>query len=174
MFIVFAGLPGTGKSTIAQNLAERLKAIYLRVDSIEQAIRSSGILPPKADIGPAGYMAVCRVAVDNLRLGHSVIADSVNPIRITRDAYRDVAKRADVRFLEVEVVCSDITTHRHRVETRVSDVEGLTLPTWEQVETRRYEAWDSPPLQLDTASLSVTRCVERIVSAISATTPQNA
>ncbi|EEQ16447.1 Uncharacterised protein [Yersinia frederiksenii] len=41
MLIIFSGLPGTGKSTIAHLLAERLKAVYLRIDTIEQAIRSA-------------------------------------------------------------------------------------------------------------------------------------
>ena len=172
MFIIFAGLPGTGKSTIAQNVADHLKSIYLRIDSIERAIRSSGVLTPEADMGPAGYMAACRIAADNLHLGHTVIADSVNPIKITRDAYRDVAERLGIGFLEVEVVCSDKAIHRQRVETRRSTVDGLTLPTWEQVETRDYEAWDRPHLQLDTAYLSVTESVETIVAAVSSATLQ--
>src|SRR5579872_7432462 len=83
VLIVFAGLPGTGKSTIAQQLAERLDAVYVRIDSIEQAIRASGVLPDGADIGPAGYMAAYRLAADNLRLGRAVIADSVNPLNVT-------------------------------------------------------------------------------------------
>lgn len=170
MLIIFAGLPGTGKSTIAQNLADRLKAVYLRIDSLEQAIRSSGVLPPKADMGPAGYMVACRIAADNLRLGHTVIADSVNPIKITRDAYRNVADQLGIGFLEVEVVCSDTVKHQHRVETRRSTIEGLALPTWEQVQTRHYEAWDGAHLRLDTASLSVTESVERIVASMSSAT----
>lgn len=166
MFIVFAGLPGTGKSTISRELADRLEAVYLRVDSIEQAIRFSGVLGEGGDIGPAGYMAICRVAEDNLALGHTVIADSVNPIAITREAYRNVAKRTGAGFLDVEIICSDPEIHRHRVETRPTSVEGLTLPTWEEVRTRHYEAWDRPPLQLDTARLSAAECVQRIIEAL--------
>lgn len=91
MFIIFGGLPGCGKSTIAQRLAGQINALYLRVDSIEQAIRSTGILSPDPEIEPAGYMAIYRFAADNLCLGHCVIADSVNPLEITRSAYREVA-----------------------------------------------------------------------------------
>ncbi len=36
MLIIFSGLPGSGKSTIARTLSERLNAVYLRVDTIEQ------------------------------------------------------------------------------------------------------------------------------------------
>lgn len=166
MFIVFGGLPGTGKSTIANQLAGRMDAVYLRIDSIEQAIRSSGILGQGAEIGEAGYAVCYRVAADNLMIGRTVIADSVNPFKITRDAYRSVAERAGVPMLEVEVVCSDKEQHRQRVETRPPSVAGLILPTWQQVADRDYEAWDRPRLVLDTALMSVNQSINEILSAL--------
>ena len=36
---IFSGLPGTGKSTLAPRLASRLDAMYLRIDTVEQALR---------------------------------------------------------------------------------------------------------------------------------------
>jgi predicted kinase len=56
--IVLGGLPGTGKSTIAVRLARELRAPYLRIDSIEQALVDSGELAgqPRA----AGYIAALR------------------------------------------------------------------------------------------------------------------
>ena len=44
-------------------------------------------------------------AEDNLRLACTVVADSVNPLPITREAWRAVAGRAGVPVLEIEVVC---------------------------------------------------------------------
>ena len=76
MLIVFAGLPGTGKSSVSRELARRLDAVWLKIDSIEQAIRTSGVVP--GSIYDAGYRAAYAVAGDNLRLGRDVIADSVN------------------------------------------------------------------------------------------------
>ena len=84
MLIVFAGLPGTGKSTIARALAAELDAVWLRIDSIEQAIRASGAV--ESDLDDAGYRAAYAVAEDNLRLGRTVIGDSVNGWMLTRDA----------------------------------------------------------------------------------------
>jgi len=39
--IALAGLPGVGKSSIAQHLARRCGAIWLRIDSMDQAIWAS-------------------------------------------------------------------------------------------------------------------------------------
>ncbi len=166
MFFIFGGLPGSGKSTIAQALASRTKALYLRIDSIEQAIRAAEILPPDMDVGAAGYMTGYRIAADNLALGQFVIADSVNPIEITRAAFRDIAAGVKVSFIEVEVMCSDREMHRHRVESRPSTVEGLKLPTWDDVVQRHYEPWDSPHLILDTARLSVEESIAAIFAAM--------
>lgn len=58
--IVFSGLPEAGKSTIARMLAQRSSAICLRIDSIEQAIRSSGVVPGARD--DAGYRAAYAIA----------------------------------------------------------------------------------------------------------------
>ncbi len=44
MLIVFSGLPGTGKTTIANDLAAMTSAVYLRIDTIEQAIRTRVLL----------------------------------------------------------------------------------------------------------------------------------
>jgi predicted kinase len=88
MLIVFAGLPGTGKSSVARELAGKLDAVWLRIDSIEQAIRDSAVLPGSID--DAGYRAAFAVAGDNLRLGRVIVADSVNDWMVTRDAWRDL------------------------------------------------------------------------------------
>ena len=34
MLIIFGGLPGTGKTTIARSLARKLSAAYVRIDSV--------------------------------------------------------------------------------------------------------------------------------------------
>ena len=165
MLIIFAGLPGTGKSTIARELARRISAVYLRIDTIEQAIRDSGSMIG-ADVGPAGYIAAYRIAADNLRLARTVVADSVNPLKITRDAFRGVAEQAGAACLEVEIICSDTEIHRDRLRMRRTDVEGLVPPTWEDVQARHYEAWDRPHLVLDTASLAITQGVESVLAAL--------
>ena len=161
MLIIFAGLPGVGKTTIARELAEKLGAVYLRIDSIEQALRDSG-----AVIGPmndSGYRIAYALAGDNLRMGRTVVADSVNPLRITREAWREVAREAGRASVEIEIKCSDSDEHRRRVEGRASDIQGLEL-TWAEVMAREYEPWDREHLEIDTYDLSVEKSVALICS----------
>ncbi|OWV71020.1 adenylyl-sulfate kinase [Rhizobium sp. R634] len=162
MLIIFGGLPGSGKTTVARALAKRLDALHLRVDTIEQAIRASG--DAERDIGQAGYVVAYGVAQDNLTLGRLVVADSVNPLEITRSAWLAVAARSAAIAVEVEVICSDKTEHRRRVETRKTDVEGLVKPTWQEVVDRVYEDWGRRPIVVDTAAKSVEETVDGLVA----------
>lgn len=144
---IFGGLPGTGKSTLSSALARSLSGVYIRIDTIEQTMREGGLI----EVGETGYIAGYRLAQDNLRLGNSVVSDSVNPIRATRDAWTDVARQAGVPYVEIEIICSDLDEHRKRVESRLADIVGLKLPDWKQVMDRRYDRWISEHLVLDTA-----------------------
>ena len=158
--IVFSGLPGTGKSAIARVLAQQTGAIWLRIDSIEQAIRGSGVVP--GSLHDAGYRAAYAIAEDNLRLGHDVIADSVNPWMLSRDAWRDAGKRAGARVVEIETICSDREEHRRRIEARLSEVPGLILPDWDAVISRDYHPWDRDHMTIDTAHCNLAACVALI------------
>jgi predicted kinase len=161
MLIILSGLPGTGKTTIARALANEISAVHLRIDTIEQALRDKGL-----SVVDEGYRVAYAVAEDNLRLRLTVIADSVNPIALTRDAWHDVATRAGARYLDVEIICSDKQEHRRRVETRTTDISGLKLPTWAEVEGRHYEAWPIDYLRIDTSGDDTSAAVKRIRDAL--------
>jgi predicted kinase len=174
MLIILGGLPGVGKTAIAGELARLIGAVHLRIDSIEQAIRASEVI--SQPLNDAGYRVAYAVAEDNLRNGRTVIADSVNPLHVTREAWIGVANRVQVRAIEIEITCSDVDEHRRRVETRITDIPGLKLPTWEEVAGREYHPWDRDHLVIDTAGRTVEQNVDAIREVLSkrnSTAPPN-
>jgi len=161
--IAMAGLPGSGKSTIANALSRQLPAILLSVDPIEAALRRSGW--QKEQIGIAGYLVVEALAIENLQNGHSVIIDAVNPVQAARNMWVKVAEDVAVPLTFIEVVCSDPAVHRQRIETRVRGIEGLTEVSWDRVLTRQqeYQPWSNPRRVLDTSNVSAEALVKSIL-----------
>ena len=153
MLYIFSGLPASGKSTLAQSLANRVGAAYLRVDTLEQAfVEFYGV-----EIYAEGYQLCYRLAEENLLLGVPVIADSCNPVRMSRDEWEQVATRSGAIFTNIEIHCSDSNEHRKRVEQRIEAANEPTghLPTWDQVQKRHYEPWHKEVITIDTAAISV-------------------
>ena len=138
--MVFAGLPGSGKSALARGVADAIGATYLRIDTIETAIVAT--LMPYRD-NPVGYVVAEWVAADQLSSGRDVVADAVNGVAAARAGWVALAARTGAALRFVEVWCSDVAEHRRRVETREREMPGQGLPTWASVLRRRYEPW--PP-----------------------------
>jgi predicted kinase len=150
--IVLSGLPGSGKSTVAEGLSRALSLPVFSVDPIEAAMWRGGLA--KAQTGIAAYDVAIALADEHLRLGHSVVVDAVNPVEAPRAAWRDLAAkyRADLKI--IECICTDETVHRRRIEARIRNIPGMPEVTWARVLQRRaeYEAWTDERLVLDTST----------------------
>ena len=165
--ISFAGLPGVGKTTIAQQLARQQGIPYLRVDEIEGVLMADA---PGQDIGPQGYQIAAALAASNLTLGLSAIVDCVNPWQLTRDIFIEAARTAGSAFFGVELYCSDETEHRQRVETRQADIPGKSLPDWQKVMARDYHPWTGADLRIDTAATTIEQAADEIIRALGSVT----
>ncbi|WP_326608071.1 AAA family ATPase [Streptomyces sp. NBC_01800] len=150
MLIVMSGLPGAGKSAVAEALGRRLAAPVVSVDPIEAAMSRAGVASSQPT-GLAAYVLAEAVADGVLALGQTVIVDAVNAVEAAREQWRSLAEHHGVSVVFIEVVCSDPVVHRQRLEGRSRDIEGFVEPTWEAVERLREEfaPWADQRLVLD-------------------------
>lgn len=72
--VVVSGLPGVGKTSVAEIVATRTRSVHLSIDAVEESILACG-LPSGWQVGVAAYEAVRAMAEQNLLLGHDVIVD---------------------------------------------------------------------------------------------------
>ena len=79
MLVVMAGLPGAGKSTLAEIIGGRLAATIISVDPIEVSILRAGIASDQPT-GLAAYLVAETMAEQVLLAGHSVVVDAVPPL----------------------------------------------------------------------------------------------
>ncbi len=120
-------------------------------------MRNAGV----PEVGAAGYTVANALAEANLRLGRSVVADCVNPVRESRLGWQQVARQASAHLVDIHLTCDDAAEHRRRVEGRVADITGLAAPDWDAVMRHAFEPRDDNPLVLDTASLPPEMLVEQ-------------
>lgn len=150
MLVQVCGLPGTGKTTLSAALADRRPVVLLRIDAIEAAMRRNGLTPDRT--GVAAYSVAHTLALPHLQRGMTVVADAVSPVDAARRGWEATAAAAGVPLLVVETRCPDPVEHRRRVEERGSDLAGLAVPSWEQVQAMAasYEPRTDERLVLDT------------------------
>ena len=139
-----SGLPGSGKSTVAEQLATDLGCAVISVDTIERSLHEVGV-DASQPIGLAAYAVANRLVDVQLGLGHTVIADAVNHHPDARQAWIDLATKhgAEIRIVHVE--CSDETLHRERLATRKHE---LRVVPWERV-VELKKTWTPWPIETE-------------------------
>jgi predicted kinase len=151
MLIALTGLPGTGKTMLAEALGVALSAAVVSVDPIEAAMRRAGIGRDQPT-GLAAYSVAGAVVEGQLRLGADAVVDAVNAAAQARAMWQALADEYGHELRVIEVVCRDEALHRRRVSSRMT-VAGLPAPGWAEVRRQRtaYRPWPLDRLELDSA-----------------------
>lgn len=144
------GLPGAGKSALADALGRQTGWPVLSVDPVEAALLGAGI-GAHQPTGLAAYNVVDALAEHLLRLGQTVVVDAVNAAPEARAQWVDLAERTTVPLQFVEVICSDAALHRQRLEGRRRQLDHLPEPRWDTLGQRRAQllSWSGPRLVID-------------------------
>lgn len=157
--VLVTGLPGTGKSTVAEAISLQMGAPVLSHDWVMSGLRPYPEIQQTLDeMEPSGHRSVgwsilTAIARSQLRSRRSVIIDGVARAPEIR-ACRTTAEEEQARSVVITTHCSDISLHQARVEGRHRGIPGWYELDWRQVNKSR-EAWEDPPdadLCLDTAN----------------------
>ncbi|TDE92672.1 hypothetical protein EXU48_14160 [Occultella glacieicola] len=139
--VVFTGLPGTGKSTMADRTAMHLGAPAFSGDWLMGSLK-----PAAAQLAQLGREAYSRLyhsvlgglLTRQLLLGQSAVLDCLVTDDVA-DHWRSTAIAHGAALKVVECVCSDVDLHRSRVEGRVRGIPGWHEIDWSHVERMRGE-----------------------------------
>ncbi len=155
--IVFAGLPGTGKTSLARTVARELRAVYLDKDTIKDATINLGremkLTQATELAGPLSYELLVRIARDNLTVGLSVVLDSPAGYRAFRENVESLARSAKAELKLIECICTNEGLLRDRIEHRGADLPDYRTRNWEtyQRDRAQFERLVGPRLIVDTA-----------------------
>jgi predicted kinase len=149
--IVVSGLPGSGKSTVAEGIAEKLGIPIFSVDPIESSIIKSGI-KRSFETGLAAYLVTETLVAEQLSLGIPAVIDAVSAVKEARDMWRTLSNKFNARLIIIECVL-DRDLHKKRIESRVRNIHGIPEVTWNDVDNRskEYLTWKEKRLVLDTS-----------------------
>jgi predicted kinase len=153
--IVFAGLPGTGKSSVAETIGRQLNVPVFAKDWLEATLRRCRLQPDAnpttAGLGYAGYELLTTLAERQMLLGQSVILDSVASTESIRQQWRQMAAQYGAVWIVIECVCSDEELHQRRLTNRRRGIPGWDELEWSEVQRVKgyYAPWQEERLILD-------------------------
>ncbi len=162
--IVLSGLPGTGKTEIAESVAKTLGAPAFAKDWLEAPILQAGTVP-KDRLGTIDYDLLTTLTRRQLEFGQSAVLDSVASSASIRHAWRELAHELNASSFVIECVCSDSELHRQRLLARRRGIPGWPELTWAEVERVQsyYVPWQEERLILDSVS-SLKENIEKAIA----------
>ncbi|MFD9738571.1 AAA family ATPase [Umezawaea sp. NPDC059074] len=164
--VLVAGIPGCGKSTLAESLARHLRAPVFSMDWLLGALVPFRVLT-QDNATPIADVQVTAATARQLQLGLSVVLDATGHTREARDRLRTLTEALGGRFVGVECVCTDDQVLRERVEGRARGIPGWhDTVEWEHVLRMRdlWEPWTEPHLVIDSATTSPEEALRQALS----------
>ncbi len=137
--VIFSGLPGTGKSTLAERSAHELRLPLLCIDDVVDKV------PENADFSfwDSKISVLLNLVETQLKLDLDVIVDSVF-MNMDRHHAQALARKYQARFMPIHVFMSDEKLWKERVTSRYNELDIPDAATWERIQQQRrhFRKWE--------------------------------
>jgi predicted kinase len=159
--ILFSGLPGVGKSTLAKKLARELQLPLLCIDDVIGEIPENAGVP----FWDSRVAILLDVVKTQLELGLSVIVESVF-MNMDRHHAQELARQYQYRFLPIYMFVSDENVWKERVTSRYNEMNDRDVATWDRIQhqRQRFREWESGSALFIDSLNSVDRNYESVLN----------
>ena len=136
--VIFSGLPGTGKSTLANRLARELQVPLLSIDDVVGDVPEN----PTVEFWDSKVAILLGLAERQLELSLSVIVDSVF-MNMDRNHAQQIARDHQASFRPIYTYVSDDKVWEERVTARYEQLNHKNVASWERIQYQRghFRKW---------------------------------
>ena len=161
ILIIVFGLPGTGKTTFATELAKELKIVHFNTDMIRHKLGKSGQYDTQTK--SLIYKEMLRLTELELKEGNNVIVDGTFYKKSLREQYEKLANyyAAEVKRIEMRAA-EAIVLERLSEARRYSEADQTVY----QIITGEFEAEDKPVQVLYSDKQEIGEMVEEALAYI--------
>jgi predicted kinase len=161
--LVFGGVPGSGKSAVAERVGAALNVPVFSLDWLLGALSPFG-MRHRLDLMSIGAELLTTLAYRELFAGRSAVIDTTSEDPYSRARWESLATGAGATILPIVCVCRDPTLHRERVERRKRGIPGWAdAGDWTDVTSRlaTFPPW-ADAVEIDTAR-PLDTCVNQLL-----------
>ncbi len=163
MLVMICGLPGTGKTTLAKAVAEKIDAVSINSDSIRMSMLEEREYTEEEK--KMIYQAMFEEAGKNLKEGKNVVLDATFYKKELRESVEEVAKEAGTGFFIVECVTHEDLLKERIFKRKKEETESeADFEVYKKVKTQ-FEPIEEEHLAVDT-SVELEKQIELVMNYI--------